>query len=80
MHCSNIAALAFNRSCVLLKCFHSNDVSLLVRLYKMYVRPLLESNTQCKFGIPGSIKIFNALNVFRDFSLVPYSNVLVYHI
>ena len=43
MHCSNIAAMAFNRSCHLLKCFHSNDVSLLVRLY---VRSLLESNTQ----------------------------------
>ena len=46
MHCSNIAAMAFNRSCLLLKCFHSNDVSLLVRLYKVIVRPLLESNTQ----------------------------------
>ena len=46
MHCSNIASMAFNRSCLLLKCFHSNDVSLLVRLYKVYVRPLLESNTQ----------------------------------
>ena len=46
MHCSNIAAMAFNRSCLLLKSFHSNDVSLLVRLYKVYVRPLLESNTQ----------------------------------
>ena len=46
MHCSNIAAMAFNRSCLLLKCFHSNDVSLLVHLYKVYVRPLLESNTQ----------------------------------
>ena len=42
-HCSSIAAMAFNRSCLLLKCFHSNDV---VRLYKVYVRPLLESNTQ----------------------------------
>ena len=79
MHCSNIAAMAFNRSCLLLKCFHSNDVSLLVRLYKVYVRPLLESIIP-KFGIPGSIKIFNVLNAFRDFSLVPYSNVLVYHI
>ena len=46
MHCSNIATMAFNRSCLLLKCFHSNDVSLLVRLYKVYVGPLLESNTQ----------------------------------
>ena len=46
MHCSNIATMAFNRSYLLLKCFHSNDVSLLVRLYKVYVRPLLESNTQ----------------------------------
>ena len=32
MHFSNIAAMAFNRSCLLSKCFHSNDVSLLVRL------------------------------------------------
>ena len=32
-----------------------------------------------KFGIPGFIKIFNVLNAFRDFSLEPYSNVLVYH-
>ena len=31
-----------------------------------------------KFGIPGSIKIFNVLNAFTDFSLVSYSNVLVY--
>ena len=45
MHCSNIAAMAFNRSCILLKSFRSNDVSLLVRLYMVYVRPILESNT-----------------------------------
>ena len=72
MHYSNIAAMAFNKSCLLLKCFHSNDVSLLVHLYKVYVCPLLESNTQ--------VKIFNVLNAFRDFSLMPFSNVLVYHI
>ena len=32
--------------CLLLKCFHSYDVSLLVRLYIVCVRPLLKSNTQ----------------------------------
>ena len=78
MHCSNIAAMAFNRSCLLLKCFHSNDVSLLVRLYKVYVRPLLESITQVwKPWFHKDIQCI--LNAFRDFSLVPYSNVLVYH-
>ena len=75
MHCSNIAAMAFNRRCLLLKCFHSNDVSLLVRVYKVYVRPIWKVIP--KFGIPGSITTFNVLNAFRDSSLVPYSNVLV---
>ena len=45
-HCSSVAAMAFNRSSLLLKGFHSNDVSVLVRLYKVYVRPLLESSIQ----------------------------------
>ena len=35
--------MAFNRSSLLLKGFCSNDVPVLVRLYKVYVRPLLES-------------------------------------
>ena len=45
-HCSSVAAMAFNRSSLLLKGFCSNDVSVLVYLYKVYVRPLLESSTQ----------------------------------
>ena len=65
MHCSNIAAMAFNRSCLLLKCFHSNDVSLLVRLYNVYVRP---SNTQ--LWNPWFHKDIQCIDAFRDFSLV----------
>ena len=45
-HCSSDAAMAFNRSSLLLKGFRSNAVSVLVHLYKVYVRPLLESSTQ----------------------------------
>ena len=45
-HCSNVAAMAFNRNSLLLKGFRSNDVSVLVHLYKVYVHPLLESSTQ----------------------------------
>ena len=47
MHCTNIAAMAFNRSCLVLKSFHSNDVTLLVRLYKVYGRLLLCCNVVC---------------------------------
>ena len=71
-HYSSVAAMAFNRSSLLLKDFRSNDVSVLVRLYKVYVRPLLESNTQFwnpwlhNFGTPGSIRISNVLNRSRD--------------
>ena len=75
-HCSSVAAMAFNRSSLLLKGFRSNYVSVLVYLYKVYVRPLLESSTQVwnpwllKCGTPGSSRISNVLNRSRDFSLV----------
>ena len=65
MHCSNIATMAFNRSCLLLKCFHSNDVCVYLRCMFVPFWKVIP-----KFGIPGSIKIFNVLNAFRDFSLV----------
>ena len=45
-HCSSLAAMAFNRSSLLLKGFRSSEVSVLVCLYKVYVRPLLESSSQ----------------------------------
>ena len=37
-HCSSVAAMAFNRSSLLLKGFRSKDVSVLVRLYKVWMR------------------------------------------
>ena len=77
-HCSSVAAMALNRSSLLLKGFRSKDVSVLVRLYKVYVRPLLK--VVSKFGTPGSTRISNVLNGSRDFSLEPYTSVLVYHI
>ena len=46
IHCSAIAAKAHHRCALLLKGFHSNDVSILLQLFTTYVRPLLESNTQ----------------------------------
>ena len=44
-HCYSISTMAFNRSSLLLKGFHSTDVALLVHLYKMYMQPLLENNS-----------------------------------
>ena len=45
IHCSSIAAKAYSRCSLLLKCFHTSDVSILLRVFKTYVRPLLEFNT-----------------------------------
>jgi len=45
-HCAQIAAKAFIRSKLLLKTFYSTSPGVLVRAYKTYVRPLLESCTQ----------------------------------
>ena len=44
-HCAKIAAAASSRSFLVLKSFSSNDATLLIRAYKTYVRPLLESAT-----------------------------------
>ena len=45
IHCSSIAAKAYSRCSLLLKGFHTSDVSILLRVFKTYVRPLLEFNT-----------------------------------
>ena len=45
IHCSSIAAKAYSRCALLLKGFHTSDVSILLRVFKTYVRPLLEFNT-----------------------------------
>ena len=45
IHCSSIAAKAYSRCSLLLKGFHTSDVSILLRVLKTYVRPLLEFNT-----------------------------------
>ena len=45
IHCSSIAAKAYSRCSLLLKGFHTSDVSILLPVFKTYVRPLLEFNT-----------------------------------
>ena len=44
-HCARIAASASSRSFLVLKSFSSNKAVLLIRAYKTYIRPLLESAT-----------------------------------
>ena len=45
IHCSYIAAKAYSRCSLLLRGFQTSDVSILLRVFKTYVRPLLEFNT-----------------------------------
>ena len=44
-HCSHISGKAYSRAYFILKCFSTNNVDLLIRAYKVYVRPILESCT-----------------------------------
>ena len=45
-HCSHIAAKAYSRCKLILRCFKSRNVFVLLRAYKTYVRPILESCTE----------------------------------
>ena len=45
INCSSIAAKAYSRSSLLLRSFQTSDVSILLCVFKTYVRPLLEFNT-----------------------------------
>jgi hypothetical protein len=45
MHCNNIVAKAYSRIYLILKSFISRDRVFLVNMFKIYVRPLLESGT-----------------------------------
>ena len=45
-HCSRISSIAYSRIYLLLKSFISNNAQLLLKAYKVYVRPVLESCTQ----------------------------------
>ena len=45
IHCSSIAAKAYSRCSLLLRGFQTSDVIILLRVFKTYVKPLLESNT-----------------------------------
>ena len=42
-HCSMISAKAYSRSYLILKCFSSRDPELLIKAFKVYVRPILEN-------------------------------------
>ena len=43
-HISNVFSKAKARCSLILKCFLTNDVNMLVKAYTVYVRPLLEYN------------------------------------
>ena len=43
-HISNVVSKAKSRCSLILKCFLTNDVNMLVKAYTVYVRPLLEYN------------------------------------
>jgi len=45
-HCSAIATKAYSRAALILRCFKTKNPFLLLRAYKTYVRPILESCTQ----------------------------------
>jgi len=44
VHIDNIVAKAYQRANAILKCFMSRDVTLLTRVFTVYVRPILEYN------------------------------------
>ena len=44
-HIRNIVCKANSRAIAIHRCFVSRDITLLVRAYKTYVRPLVESNS-----------------------------------
>ena len=41
-HCSKIAVKAYYTAHQVLNCFHSNDICIFLKAYKVYVRPILE--------------------------------------
>ena len=45
-HCSKIANKAFRRANIILRCFFTRDRKFLMQLFNVYVRPLLEYNSQ----------------------------------
>lgn len=45
-HCAKIVAKAQSRAYLLKKCFHSNNPLLLTKAFKIYIRPMLEADTQ----------------------------------
>lgn len=66
-HINQIAAKAFVRSNLILKCFLSRDVNTLVRAFKVYVRPILEY-ASCVWS-PHTITLINRLeSVQRKFT------------
>ena len=44
-HCTKLASQAYSKAFLILKCFTSCNVALLIRAFLIYVRPLLESCT-----------------------------------
>ena len=46
VHCAYITAKAYSRCKLILKCFKTRNLFLLLRAYKTYVRPILESCTE----------------------------------
>jgi len=46
VHCSTIAKRAFARSALIFRCFQTKNVSVLLRAFTVYVRPILESSSE----------------------------------
>ena len=68
-HVCDIAAKAHKRASLIHRCFVSRNTDLLVRVFKMYVRPLLEYNSVIWF--PSTIQDIEAIErVQRHFRAV----------
>jgi hypothetical protein len=66
-HINNIVAKAHQRACCILRCFLTRDVDVLLRAFKVYVRPLVEFN--CVVWSPHLLKHIDLIeNVQRRFT------------
>jgi hypothetical protein len=45
MHCNNVANKGYMRANMLLKCFHTRDHDMQIKLFNVFVRPILEYNS-----------------------------------
>ena len=64
-HCNYVANKGYKRSNMLLKCFHTRDHNMQMRLFNAFVRPILEYNSPV--WSPHLIKDINVMERVQKF-------------